>query len=106
MHGFVLPMMTPQCFSGSYSRYLIGNIFRFRRPLLLLLPDVIVFSELVGELLFDEELSVEADAANTELCTEFDEIAGIDAIDDGVALAGGCCLLSSPVKWTKSRLTN
>lgn len=92
----MLPTMTPQCFSGSYSRYLIGKIFRLRRPPLLLLPDAAVFSELVGELLFDEELSAEADAAKTELCTEFDVIAGIT--DETVEFVGGCGLHSSPAK--------
>lgn len=63
------------------------------------MPDVAVFSELVGELLllFDEELIVDASAAETELCTAFDEIAGIELIDDAVELVG-CCLHSSPAK--------
>lgn len=97
VHGFILPIVTPQCFSGSYSRYLIGKIFRLRRPPLLLLPDATVFIELVGELLFDEELRVEADAAEIELCTEFDEIAGIEFIDGAVEF-GGCGLHSSSAK--------
>lgn len=92
----MLPTMTPQCFSGSYSRYLIGKIFRLRRPPLLLVPDVAVFSELVGELLFDEELRAEADVAKTELCTEFDTIAGIT--DEALEFVGGCGLHSSPAK--------
>lgn len=91
----MLPTMTPQCFSGSYSRYLIGKIFRLRRPLLLLLPDVAVFNELVGELLLDDELNVEADAAGTEVCTEFAEIVGSEFIDGTV----DCALHSSSAKY-------
>lgn len=55
VHGFILPNVTPQCFSGSYSRYLTGNTLLLRL-LLLLLPEFDAFDELVGELLFDDEL--------------------------------------------------
>lgn len=77
----------------------MGKILRLRRPPLLLLPDVAVFNELVGELLLDDELSVDADAVEiTELCTEFDETAGIEFIDD-VAEFVGCDLHSSSTKY-------
>lgn len=64
VHGFMFPIRTPQCFSGSYSRSFTGNTFRFfRLPLPLPLPDtdvdVEIFDKLIGELLFDDELLIE-----------------------------------------------
>lgn len=62
----MFPIITPQCFSGSYSLYLIGSTFWLRRlvPLPLLpLPEYEAFDELVGELLFEDELAFDDNVA-------------------------------------------
>lgn len=60
VQGRPIPMATPQCFSGSYSRSLIGSTLRFRRLLTLANAvdsvDDLLIDELVDELLFEDEL--------------------------------------------------